>query len=257
MKNTSYKNAIVRLPCPNMVNGLTTANLGKPDYQKALRQHYHYCKAVENCGLEVHYLPPDDNHPDSTFVEDITLLTPECAIITNPGAPSRKGEIKGLDTYLKKFYRNIEFIHEPGTVEAGDILKVDSHYYIGLSRRTNPEGAKQLIKILEKYDMTGSAVPLEKVLHLKTGVAYLENNRLVATGEFVNRPEFASFDIIEINETESYAANCVWVNGTVILPAGFPASKRLIEKNSYHTIPVDLSEFRKLDGGVSCLSLRF
>jgi len=240
-----------------MVNGLTSANLGKPDYQKALRQHYHYCEVLETCGLEVHYLPADNDHPDSTFVEDIALLTPECAIVTNPGAPSRKGETKGLDIYLKKFYRNIEFIHEPGTVEAGDILRVGSHFYIGLSKRTNPRGAEQLIKTLKKYDMTGSTVTLEKVLHLKTGVAYLENNRLVAAGEFVNRPEFDNFHIIKIDDSESYAANCIWVNGTVILPTGFPTTKRLIEKNGYRTIPVDLSEFRKLDGGVSCLSLRF
>jgi dimethylargininase len=257
LKKTFYKNAIVRLPCPNMVNGLTTANLGKPDYQKALRQHYHYSEALEFCGLKVHYLPADNDHPDSTFVEDIALLTPECALITNPAVPSRKGETRELDTYLKKFYRIIEFIREPGTMEAGDILKVGSHYYIGLSKRTNQEGAKQLIKILEKYGMTGSTIHLEKVLHLKTGVAYLENNQLVATGEFITKPEFGKFHIIGIDNSESYAANCVWINGKVILPAGFPITKQLIEDNGYATIAVDLSEFRKLDGGVSCLSLRF
>lgn len=233
------------------------ANLGKPDYQLALQQHQQYCEALKSCGLTVHFLPADNDHPDSTFVEDIALLTPKCAIITNPGAPTRKGEIKGLDTYLKKFYRNIEFIREPGTMEAGDILRVDSHYYIGLSRRTNREGAQQLINILKKYGMTGSTVRLEKILHLKTGVAYLGNNCLVAAGEFVNHPEFRSFNILKIPKGESYAANCVWINGKVILPAGFPSSKLQIEDNGYTTIEVELSEFRKLDGGVSCLSLRF
>ena len=257
MKNTLYKNAIVRLPCPNMVKGLTMANLGKPDYQLALQQHHHYCEALKSCGLTIHFLPEDNDHPDATFVEDITLLTPKCAIITNPGAPSRKGEIKGLDTYLKNFYRDIEFIREPGTVEAGDILRVDSHYYIGLSGRTNREGAEQLINILEKYGLTGSTMRLKKVLHLKTGVAYLGNNCLVAAGEFVNHQEFKHFNILKIPKAESYAANCVGINGTVILPAGFPVSKRQIENNGYPTIEVELSEFRKLDGGVSCLSLRF
>jgi dimethylargininase len=257
LKNTDYKNVIVRLPCPNIGNGLTTAKLGKPDYQLALQQHHHYCEALKSCGLTVHFLPEDNEHPDATFVEDIALLTPECAIITNPGAPSRRGEIIGLDSYLKNFYRDIEFIREPGTVEAGDILRVDSHYYIGLSGRTNREGAEQLINILEKYGMTGSTVLLEKVLHLKTGIAYLGNNCLVAAGEFINHPEFKHFNILKIPESESYAANCVQINGKVILPAGFPSAKHRIEDNGYTTIEVVLSEFRKLDGGVSCLSLRF
>jgi dimethylargininase len=240
-----------------MVNGLTTANLGKPDYQLALQQHHHYCEALKSCGLTVHFLPEDNDHPDAIFVEDIALLTPECSIIANPGAPSRKEEIKGLDTYLKNFYQNIEFIREPGTMEAGDILRVDSHYYIGLSGRTNRKGAQQLIKILEKYGMTGSTVLLEKVLHLKTGIAYLGNNCLVAAGEFINHPEFKNFNILKIPEGESYAANCLRINGKVILPAGFPSSKQQIEDNGYTTIEVELSEFMKLDGGVSCLSLRF
>lgn len=252
-----FKNAIVRTPSKSMINGLTTAGLGQPDYAKALIQHKNYISALKECGVEVTILEADKNFPDSTFVEDVALLTPKCAIITNPGASSRRGEITGMKKVLRKFYSDIEEIQAPGTVEAGDIMMVGSHFYIGLSARTNKDGAGQIISILEKYGMSGSVVTLEKVLHLKTGLAYLENNNLVACGEFVSKEEFKKYNIIEINANESYAANCIWVNNRVLIPKGFPKAKTTIEKFGYQTIEVDVSEFQKLDGGLSCLSLRF
>ena len=252
-----FKNAIVRIPCKNMVNGLTTAGLGKPDYKKALIQHSNYIKALKKCGLNVAVLEADEHFPDSTFVEDVALLTPKCAIIANPGADSRKGEIAGIKKVLTNFYSNIEEIKEPGLVEAGDIMMVGSHFYIGLSERTNKEGARQIIKFLEKFDLSGSMVSLEKVLHLKTGVAYLENNNLLACGEFISKSEFQKFNILEIDEDESYAANCIWVNNRVLIPKGFPKTQKTIKNAGYQTIEIDVSEFQKLDGGLSCLSLRF
>ena len=252
-----FKNAIVRTPSKSLVKGLTTANLGLPDYEKALAQHLNYIKALEQCGVKVTVLEVNEQFPDSTFVEDVALLTPKCAVITNPGAPSRKGEIAGMEIVLKNFYSNIEHIQSPGTIEAGDIMMVGSHFYIGLSARTNAEGAQQMIKILNKYRLTGSVVSLEKVLHLKTGLAYLENNNLVACGEFLHKKEFQKYNILEIDEEESYAANCIWVNNQVLIPKGFPKAKATIEKAGYQTFEVDVSEFQKLDGGLSCLSLRF
>jgi len=155
------------------------------------------------------------------------------------------------------FYSNIEEVQEPGTVEAGDIMMVGSHFYIGLSERTNEDGARQVIAYLEKYGLSGSVVRLEKMLHLKTGVAYLENNNLLACGEFLTKEEFQRFNILEVDEDESYAANCIWVNDVVLVPKGYPKTKRTIEKAGYAVREVDVSEFRKLDGGLSCLSLRF
>ena len=185
-----FSQVIVRVPSKSMVNGLSSAHLGKPVYQKALDQHTKYIEALEKCGVEVTVLEADENYPDSTFVEDIALLTPKCAIITNPGAPSRKGETKGMDKVLSQFYTNVEEIKDPGTVEAGDIMMVGEHFYIGISERTNESGARDVITILEKYGMSGSMVPLETVLHLKTGLAYLENNNLVACGEVLSKKEF-------------------------------------------------------------------
>ncbi len=252
-----FKNVITRKPSISMIHGITTANLGKPDYHKALLQHGEYVNALKKCAVNVIVLEADENFPDSCFVEDTALLTRECAIITNPGALSRKGEEKEIHGVLEDFYDNIEFIQAPGTVEGGDIMMVGNHFYIGLSARTNYEGAKQMIELLEKYDYTGSTVELTEFLHLKTGVSYLEHNNLLATGEFLHSPEFKDFNIIPVQESEAYAANCIWVNDYVIVPKGFDITKEAISKAGYQIIEVDVSEYRKLDGGLSCLSLRF
>ncbi|MBN1251124.1 MAG: hypothetical protein JXA16_03245 [Bacteroidales bacterium] len=252
-----FTKAIVRKPSKSMVNGITNANLGKPDYKLALIQHQKYVEALLECGLDVSVLDADENFPDSTFVEDAAILTSECAIITNPGAVSRKNEIFDIEKVVSEFYQNIEKISGNGTVEGGDVMMVGKHFYIGISDRTNLEGAEQLKQILEKYGMTSSTVGLETMLHLKTGLSYLENNNLAITGEFIDKADFSKFNKIIIDEDEAYSANCIWINDTVIVPKGYPKSKFLIEKAAYKTIEIDVSEFRKLDGGLSCLSLRF
>ncbi|MCK5057524.1 MAG: N(G),N(G)-dimethylarginine dimethylaminohydrolase [Candidatus Aminicenantes bacterium] len=252
-----FKNAIVRKPGKSLVNGLTSANLGKPGYDKALTQHAGYVAALKKCGVEVTVLEADERFPDSVFVEDTAVVTARCAIITNPGAAGRKGEEVAIKEVLTSFYDNIEHIQPPGTLDGGDVMMVGNHFYTGLSARTNREGAAQFTRILKKYGCTGSAVPLKKVLHLKTGLAYLENNNLMAAGEFIDLPLFKRFNKIVIDESESYSANCIWVNGVVIMPAGFETTKAAVEIAGYQVLTVDVSEFRKLDGGVSCMSLRF
>jgi dimethylargininase len=184
-------------------------------------------------------------------------LTRDYAIVTNPGAPSRRGETAEIKKVLRDYYVNIEEVREPGTVEAGDIMMVGSHFFVGISERTNESGAQQVIACLAKYGLSGSVIKLKKVLHLKTGVAYLEHNNLVACGEFLSTEEFQRFNILKIDEDESYAANCVWVNDRVLIPKGHPKARTTIERAGYLIKEVDVSEFRKLDGGVSCLSLRF
>lgn len=255
--NKIFTKALVRIPGFSMIKGLSTAGLGEPNYFKARSQHAAYVKALEDCGLKVTVLKADERYPDSCFIEDVALCIPHCVVISNPGAESRKGEINAMPLIMQRFYSSIEYISEPGTLEAGDVMMVGDHYFIGLSERTNEEGANQLISILEKYNMTGSVVKLENVLHLKTGVAYLEDNTLVACGEFLEKPEFKDFNILEIPEKESYAANCIRVNDKVIIPKGFPKSQEIIQTAGFKVMEVDVSEFQKLDGGLSCLSLRF
>lgn len=252
-----FKYAIARKPSRSMTQGLSDADLGTPDYDNALKQHDDYIAALKECGLEVLVLDAREEFPDSCFVEDVALMTPHCAILTNPGAPSRRGEVSHIEEAVRKYYDNDERIVSPGFVEAGDIMMVGDHYYIGLSERTNQEGADQMIAILEKYNMTGSVVTMSEVLHLKTGLGYLEDNNLVACGEFLEKPEFQKYNIIEINQSESYSANSVWINGTVLVPKGYDGTVEAIKNAGYKIREVDVSEYRKLDGGLSCLSLRF
>ena len=252
-----FKNAIVRTPGRSIVDGLSSAKLGKPIYEVALEQHAAYIAALEKCEVQVTVLDADERFPDAVFIEDTALLTPQCAIVLNPGAESRKGETAEVEQVLRERYENVEAVLEPGSVEGGDIMMVGSIFYIGLSERTNLDGAQQVSRILEKYGMSGLTVEMNDMLHLKTGVAYLENGNLVACGEFLTHPAFQDFNILPISADESYAANCVWINGHVLVPMGYPSAKATLERAGYQTIEVNASEFRKLDGGLSCLSLRY
>ncbi len=252
-----FTRALVRPPCENMINGLASADLGKPDFGRALAQHAAYVQVLRDCGLTVTVLEADDDYPDSTFIEDTALLVPGCAVVTRPGAPSRRGETAAVEEALKAFFETIEHISAPGTVDAGDIMMVGSHFYIGLSQRTNPEGAAQMTDILARYGLTASTVPLRGFLHLKSGVACLDDNTLVAAGELVDHPAFQKYRILSVDNDEQYAANCLWINGRILVAAGFPKTRRTIEDAGWETIAVEVSEFRKIDGGLSCLSLRF
>jgi dimethylargininase len=254
-----FKNVIVRVPAKSISEGITSADEGKPIYEKALVQHENYVSALTKAGVNVTVLEPKDEFPDSCFVEDVALCTSKCAIITRPGASSRRNEaaLPDLLAALEKFYSHIERIEAPGTVEAGDIMMVENHFYIGLSARTNPAGAEQMIAILEKYGLSGETVEMKDMLHLKTGLAYLENNNLLTAGEFLTAPLFDKFNKIAIELDEAYGANCIWVNDYVIVPEGYPKVQKKIENLGYKILTVDTSEFRKIDGGLSCLSLRF
>ncbi|WP_299983624.1 dimethylarginine dimethylaminohydrolase family protein [Desulfobacula sp.] len=252
-----FKNIIVRKPGRSMIDGISNAKLGKPDFKNALIQHENYIKIMEFCHVNADIIDADEHYPDSTFIEDTAVLSEKVAIITNPGIESRKGEEKEILKSIKKYYKNIEHIKAPGTCEGGDVMRVKDHFYIGLSDRTNPEGAEQLINLLQKYGYTGSTVEMNEMLHLKTGLSYLENNNLLVAGEFINNPDFKNFNRIIIPKEENYAANSIWVNDIVIVPAGFPKTERRVKDAGYKTVTVNISEFRKLDGGLSCLSLRF
>lgn len=255
-----FKNIIVKRPCKAVIEGITSApELGQPDYELALKQHDAYIEALKQCGVQVTVLEADEEFPDSCFVEDTAVLTKRCAIITNPGASTRNREIEQMIPTIKQFYSEdcIEYIQAPGTLEGGDVMMVGDHFYAGRSARTNEEGIRQFIAILEKYGFTGSEVTLEEVLHLKTGVNYIENNNMLVSGEFITKPQFTSYNRYTIPVEEAYAANCIWVNDKVIVPANFPTVEKIVRELGYEVLLVDTSEYRKIDGGLSCLSLRF
>jgi len=252
-----FNKAIVRTPGSSVVNGVTTADLGKPDYRKALEQHGQYIEALKSCGLEVIVMPSDESYPDSTFVEDCAVLTEKCVIIGRLGIDSRQGEQIRVEETLRKYYSNILRIENPGILEGGDVLRVGDHFFVGITKRTNLEGAGQLSDILNSLGYASSTVPVSKVLHLKTGIGHLGEDCVAVTGEFAGNSAFARLKTIFIDSEESYAANCARINEYVLIPAGFAKSKKKIEDAGFPVIEIDISEFRKINGGISCLSLRF
>jgi dimethylargininase len=252
--------AIVRPPGSNFAKALTTVDLGKPIYARAVEQHEAYCGALRQCGLALVSLEADDRYPDSTFVEDTVVLTEQCAILARSGAPSRIGEVTGIATVLAKFYSELLSIREPGTFDGGDVCEVGNHFFIGISERTNEAGAQQLAELLRSFGYTASFVTLRGVtssLHLKSALAYLGNNRLVVTEALANCAEFCGYDLVRVNAGDEYAANCVRVNDHVLVAAGYPAFEGRLQALGYETIALDMTEFQKMDGGLSCLSLRF
>ena len=255
-----FTKAIVRRPGATFANGLTTVDLGAPDLERALEQHEAYCQTLESCGLKLIRLAPDDEHPDSTFVEDTAIITARGAVITRPGAPSRLGETKDIAPLIRDYFSNVHIIEEPGTVDGGDICEAGEHFFIGLSLRTNEQGAQQLAGFLESFGYSSSLIDIRgvsNILHLKSGIAYLGGRRLVVIDALKSVREFSGYDLIGLDSGEAYAANCLVINDKVLIADGFPATKRALEHMGYQIIALDMSEFQKMDGGLSCLSLRF
>jgi dimethylargininase len=251
-----FTRAIVR-NVPDLISaGITTADLGQPDPDKAREQHSSYLAALEDCGLEVILLDPDERYPDSVFVEDTAVVTGRCAILANPGAPDRRGEVREVEKVLVDLYGDVERITDPGTVDGGDVLQVGDHFYVGLSKRTNRKGAEQLSDILRGYGFRVSFVDLRRFLHLKTGIAYLGGDDVVVAGELVERDEFRGFDRIVVPAQEEYGANCIRLDGRVLVAKGYETVGQSIAERGYEVTGLEMSEFRKLDGGLSCLSLR-
>ncbi len=249
-----FTQAIVRKPGRNFAQGITSANLGKPDYPTALNQHERYCEALRTCGLQLTILEPDLDFPDGCFVEDVAVITEKCAIITRPGDISRQGEEKKIKEILSR-QMTIEDIVAPGTVDGGDILRMEDHFYIGLSQRTNKQGAHQLKSLLENHGYAASIFPVKGILHLQTGATYIGRNHVVVIPELADA--FKEFEVIVAEKEEAYAANCLWVNDFLLMPAGFAKTKQQLLKSGHQIIEMEMSEFRKMDGGLTCLSLMF
>lgn len=251
-----FKFAITRLPGENFSSGLTTSDLGEPSYNLILDQHQAYIDALRSLGLEVLVLPPLITHPDAYFVEDPAIVTSRVAIISRPGASSRQGEEVSLASVLAQ-YRPLERIFAPGSVDGGDVLMVGDHFFIGLSERTNQSGAEQLSAILRNYGHTSDTVLVGKGLHLKSSVNWLGNDRLIITQALHDHPAFNRFKRILLDVREEYAANTLWINGTLLYPKGYPGAKEQLESLDMPLIELDVSEVHKMDGGLTCMSLRF
>jgi len=252
-----FKKAIVRRPCENIIKGITRENQGPPNFSLAKEQHDSYIKALENCGLEVTVIEGNNTFPDSVFIEDTAVLTKEFAIITNPAPKTRKEEIVGVIPTIKHHFKTIEYIATPGTLEGGDILLIGNTFYIGMTERSNDDGIRQFKKITTKHGYNAETIDIKELLHLKTGVSYLGNDTLLIVNNLKDHPAFKSFKKIIAEEPETYAANSLNINGKILLPKDFPSTRKKLEDEGYEIIELDVSEYRKLEGGLSCLSLRF
>jgi dimethylargininase len=255
-----FTRAIVRIPGSNFADGLTTVDLGIPHLDEVLAQHAHYCDALRECGLELTILAPDLRYPDSTFVEDAAILTPHAAILTRPGAASREGEVAAIRPSVERFYSRTLTIDLPGTVDGGDICEAEDHFFIGISLRTNEEGARQLATHLNALGYTASTIDIRSmttILHLKSGISYIGDNTMVVMEEMASNPQFAHFNLIRVSPAESYGANCVRVNDRVLVADGFPQLRAELIARGFSPLLLNMSEFQKMDGGLSCLSLRF
>ena len=256
----SFRRAIVRPPGATFAAGLTTADLGAPDLSLAREQHDRYCRALEDCGLELVRLPADDRFPDSTFVEDTAVLTPRQAILTRPGAPSRAGEVAAIEPVVARFFADRHAITAPGTLDGGDVCEAGGHVFIGVSQRTNEAGAEQLRALLAHESITSAVVDIRAtpgILHLKSGVASLGEGRLAVIDVLAGHDAFAGYELVRVDAGEEYAANCVRINDRVLVAAGFPRFDARLRALGYETLVLEMSEFRTMDGGLSCLSLRF
>ena len=255
-----FKNAIVRLPGNNFADGLTTADYGTPTYDKVLEQHSSYCQALRECGLSVATLEADLRYPDSTFVEDTAVLTARSAILTRPGTLSREGEVAAIERTVEGYFPQRHKIEAPGTLDGGDICEAEGHFFIGLSHRTNEAGAKQLAAYLGAEGYTSSVIDvrgMSSILHLKSGISYIGDNTLVVMEEMADNKLFAGYKLIRVSAEESYGANCVRVNDRVLVAAGYPRFTADLMERGFNTLALEMSEFQKMDGGLSCLSLRF
>ena len=256
-----FTQAIVRIPGNNFAQGLSPGHLGIPRFEQVLQQHARYCEALRECGLSITTLEPDLAHPDSTFVEDTAVLTPRIAILGRLGARSREGEVAAMQrSALRSFFPDTVEIEAPGTLDGGDICEAEDHFFIGLSHRTNEEGARQLAAHLARVGFSSAMVDvrgMNSLLHLKSGISYVGNNTLVVIDELAGHELFAGYDLLRVASQESYAANCVRVNERVLVAAGYPRFTAEISARGFHPLELEMSEFQKMDGGLSCLSLRF
>jgi dimethylargininase len=251
-----FSHAIVRKPGEDFAQGITTGNLGIPDYELMQVQHEAYIQTLFSLGLTVITLEPLPNFPDAYFVEDTAVVTPQVAVITYPGVKTRQGEEDSIASVLSK-YRSIIPIQPPGTVDGGDVLMIGDYFFIGLSKRTNQDGAAQLGTILERFGYTWTAVPVHTGLHLKSSVSLVSLNTVLITEEMAQHQAFKRFDKIILDPDEEQAANTLWINDVLIVPTGFPRTHSKLDKLGLNLIELDMSEARKMDGGLSCMSLRF
>ena len=247
--------ALVRRPGPQLSDGIVTHLERRPvDARLALRQWYDYVAALEAAGWSTIEVPAADDCPDAVFIEDTMVVFRNLAVIANPGALQRRLEVPDAEKTIESLGFSLNHIQPPGTLDGGDVLKVGSTIYVGRGGRTNAEGIRQLRDVLEPLGATVIAVPVTKVLHLKSAVTALPDGTVIGYLPLVDDP--AMFDRFRAVPEESGAHVVLLGDGKVLMAADAPRSAELFRELGYETVCVDISEFQKLEGCVTCLSVR-
>jgi dimethylargininase len=220
----------------------------------ARAQHDEYVHVLAKVGCQVIELPEEPDLPDSVFVEDTAFILPEVAVITRPGADSRKPETESIIRALAP-YRPLVHVTEPASVDGGDVLVLINNIYVGLSTRSNPHAVEQLNGSLGKFGYTVIGIELTDCLHLKTAVTRVDDKTLLINKSWVDASHFNGFDLIEVDASEPFAANCLPVNGHILYPTAFPVTQHKLEQKGYSVVNVNLDELAKAEGAVTCCSL--
>jgi dimethylargininase len=226
------------------------------DVALARAEHAAYERALAEAGCRVERLPADEHMPDSVFVEDIAIVFDELAIVTRPGAASRRRERVAISAALKP-YRTLRAIEPPGTLDGGDVLTVGTRVFAGVSTRTTADAVAQLQQLLGPYGYTVCAIPVDGCLHLKSAVTALGDEVLLANRAWLPSDAFRGYDIVDVDPGEPAAANALRLADRIIFPAAFPRTADRIERRGFTVATVDASELAKAEGAVTCCSLVF
>ena len=224
------------------------------DLDTARAQHHEYTQALKRLGCEVVELPAQADLPDSVFVEDTAIVLPEAAVITRPGADSRKTETESIAQALAPL-KKLVFLQEPASLDGGDVLVLGKKIYVGLSTRSNQEAVDQLNRLLNEYGYSATGIAMHDCLHLKTAVTQVDNNTLLINKNWVDIHHFSDFRLIDVDPEEPFAANCLPLGEAIIFPTAFPRTRAKLEAAGYRVAAVDVSELAKAEGAVTCCCL--
>ncbi|MEE4235879.1 MAG: arginine deiminase family protein [Anderseniella sp.] len=258
MRSYSFTHAITRLPGSSITGGLRAVDSGAPDLATFTAHHADYVAALRATGAEVRVLDALEDFPDAVFVEDTALCLPEGAIVMRPGAPTRLGEAARMRPVLETYYGDVREVEAPATIEGGDILVTEKEILVGTSARTNEAGIAALTRLVSDWGYKVRTVNTpEGVLHFKTDCSLLDEETVLATRRLAASGCFDGYRVIHVADGEEAAANTIRFNDLVLMPAGFTATRDTLLSAGYSVREIGNSEAAKLDGGMSCLSLRF
>lgn len=257
-KSYTFTHAICRKPSASIVDGLRAVDTGTPDLSRFERDHQTYIETLRQTGAEVIVLDALEAFPDAVFVEDTALCLPEGAVLLRPGAPTRLGEVEEMAGALGRLYGQVRRIDGEAFIEGGDILTTEREILVGLSERTNRDGAEALRRHVEDWGYTVRVVDTPPgVLHFKTDCALLDEETILSTRRLEASGCFSGYRVVHAADGEEAAANAIRFNNLVLLPAGFPATRDRLLQAGYEVREIGNDEAAKIDGGLSCLSLRF